>query len=145
MRKFNLLLAVSTAAAVLLASLSASAQTAAVKPVLERVVECTNRPGFQAVWGYANSNSSEVTIPIGSSGMINSFSPLPNERGQNTVFLQGRQVAVFRTDLEPGVTLVWLLRGPDNRTRTATATSGSSTRRLQECPIPDPAPSPEPI
>lgn len=94
--------------------------TAAVKPVLENGGNVTaNGDGtYTATFGYMNQNSAGVNIPVGAN---NYFSPAPQDRGQTTTFLAGRQTSVFTVTMLPGETIVWTLRGPDGRVRTCTA------------------------
>ena len=53
---------------------------------------------FTLVFGYYNANSVPVSIPPGDS---NGFSPDPDERGQPTLFLPGRQRNVCRIVVGP--------------------------------------------
>jgi hypothetical protein len=105
-------------AASLIATAGASAQTAAVRPILECVLD--NPDGtYTAVFGYKNDNTVPVSAPVGST---NKFTPSPQDRGQTVTFRPGRTpygqgafVVVF-----PGGNLVWTLKG---RTSTASPTS----------------------
>lgn len=97
---------------------------APVRPVLE-VVHANGDGSYTAEFGYRNDNPFAVTIPVGSD---NRFSPSPADRGQDTVFAPGRQVRTFAVDFSGG-NLVWVLRGPDGRTRSATAGTGAAVPR----------------
>ena len=100
-----------------------------VRPILE----CVTQEGpsqYTAVYGYKNENAFPLIIPIGSR---NKFTPLPQDRGQPTVFWPGRTPpdrGVFHVPFDGG-DLVWALKGPDGSTRTATASSSS-----RRCPGP---------
>ncbi len=95
---------------------AASVAAAKVSPVLECVDQAVGG-GLTAVWGYSNPNAYAVTIAQGSG---NGFSPSAAGGRQPTVFMPGRQQAVFRVPITG--TTVWSLNG-----KTATA-SPSSTR-----------------
>lgn len=115
-------------------AISASEVTAPVKPILERVIKCTNIPdSYQAIWGYLNDFPEAVEIPVGTAPKsINKFDGASSQDlGQATSFLSGRQVATFRTSIALGQTLVWTL-GTSDSTRTATATI-PPTPREREC------------
>lgn len=89
------------------------------------IVECVREEGpgqFVAVFGYFNRNDQDVTIPVGSD---NRFTSAPQDRGQTTVFVPGRQVAAFEVPFD-GSNLVWTLRSPNGRQATATASTASS-------------------
>ncbi|MCX6163103.1 MAG: LruC domain-containing protein, partial [Ignavibacteriae bacterium] len=87
---------------ILLVSNISESQT--VTPKLEYVTNYGNGV-YLALWGYQNSGSNNVTIPISSSA--NKFAPTPRDRGQPTVFLPGRQYNVFNTPLTYGSSLNW--------------------------------------
>jgi hypothetical protein len=74
----------------------------------------------RARWGYINDFAGPADVAIGPK---NKFTPSPENRGQPTNFLPGRQRSVFSTALEgPGKNLVWTLETPvDGSRRTATA------------------------
>ena len=105
---------------------------AAFQPV-RPILECVTQEGpsqYTAVYGYKNENAFPLIIPIGSR---NKFTPLPQDRGQPTVFWPGRTPpdrGVFQVPFDGG-DLVWTLKGPDGSTRTATASSSS-----RRCPGP---------
>jgi hypothetical protein len=98
-----------------------SAVGAAVKPVLECVVDNPDST-YTAYFGYANLNAANVLIPT---GVDNKFTPSPENRGQTTDFLPGRQVSVFQVSENDGTNLVWRVKGPDGKARTSTASQGS--------------------
>lgn len=101
-------------------TLQAPVTNAAISPVLECVR--TNGPGsYTAFFGYKNNNTVTVSIPVGAN---NRFTPLPQDRGQTTSFLPGRQVRQFSVTWGGG-NLVWTLKGPDGKGRTSTASPSS--------------------
>jgi hypothetical protein len=109
-----------TATATPTATLSPTA-TATSTPVtgqpLHPVLECVTvaaDDSYVAYFGYLNENDITVIIPIGPD---NRFTPPPNDRGQPTLFLPGRQYHIFSV-ASPGHALVWHLDG-------STATAGS--------------------
>lgn len=109
---------------------------AALRPVLECVDD--NGDGtYTAHFGYKNDDIVNVVVPAGSD---NRFTPAPQDRGQSTDFLPGRQVRVFSIDFD-GNNLVWTLRGPNGQTRTATASSNPA----QRCAAPAPTPVATPV
>jgi CSLREA domain-containing protein len=90
-----------------------------VSPVLECVFDRGKdvNPRYLARFGYNNPNAVSVTIPVGSD---NRFTPNPQDRGQPTTFLPGRQRFVFDVPFQSG-NQVWTLNG-----RTSTASPSSS-------------------
>jgi hypothetical protein len=86
-----------------------------VRPVLECVVDNGNG-SYTARFGYKNENLFDVTIPVGAK---NKFTPAPENRGQTTTFVPGRQRNTFTVTFD-GRPLVWTLNG-----RTSTASSRS--------------------
>ncbi len=87
---------------------------------------------YTAVFGTNNPNADTVYLGIGPE---NSFSPVPEDRGQGTDFAPGRTPeAVTVSGIPLGVSLTWALDGGN-----ATATSGFDTR----CEV-DPPITPEP-
>ena len=95
---------------------------------------------YTAIMGYNNTskdaagNPISVTVPIGSqSGFQNRFNPAPQDRGQPTTFLPGRQVAVFSFDW-PGSNVNWFLT-------TCTGVVGLAGSR---CATPTPTPTTTP-
>lgn len=94
-----------------------------VRPVLECVDEI-NEVEYIAHFGYKNENTVNVDIPIGGE---NKFTPAPQDRGQPTTFLPGRQTFVYEVPFN-GDNLVWTLDG-----RTSTASRFS--KRCNEPPV----------
>ncbi len=91
-----------------------------MRPLLDCVAD-TGGGKLTALFGYRNSNTVPVTITVGAN---NFFTPAPQDQGQTTVFLPGRQHRVFNVAFT-GTSLVWTIVGPDGATRTATASSAS--------------------
>ncbi|MCA9961844.1 MAG: hypothetical protein KC443_22550 [Anaerolineales bacterium] len=79
---------------------------------LRPIVNCATNNGdgtITAFFGYKNSNSFDVTIPV---GVNNSFFPQPFDRGQPTLFLAGDYDFVFKATFnEQDVGLIWWLDG----------------------------------
>ncbi|NJO07257.1 MAG: hypothetical protein HC876_18060, partial [Chloroflexaceae bacterium] len=92
-----------------------------VGPVLDCVVDNGNGT-FTAYFGYNNTNSVPVSIPI---GLQNSFNPGPADRGQPSNFAVGRTASYpsspLRVNFASGQTLTWRIGNS-----TASAGSGSS-------------------
>src|SRR5262249_10027320 len=110
------------------AGLAGSDTAAAAKKPVQPILECVADAGggsYTAHFGYENENASAIRIPVGSS---NKFTPVPEHRGQTTLFAPGRSPAypnaAFQVGFD-GSDLVWRLKGPDGQTRTATASSTS--------------------
>jgi hypothetical protein len=90
-----------------------------VTPKRESVID--NGDGtFTAYFGYDNTYSTTQTISISNN---NKFTPAPQDRGQPTSFLPGRQVNVFSVTWD-GSNLVWSL---DGATTTANASQSTIT------------------
>jgi hypothetical protein len=87
-----------------------SVVTALPKPV--RLViekEIDNHNGTMTAWfGYLNVNDRSVYIPVGDK---NSFSPIPIDRGQATIFLPGRHKYVFGVTFPNTINIEWQLNG----------------------------------
>lgn len=132
-----------TLGAVLAFSSAAFAQ-AALRPVLECVDD--NGDGtYTAHFGYRNEDTINVAVPVGTG---NRFTPAPQDRGQTTDFLPGRQVRTFSVVFD-GSNLVWTLTGPNGQTRTATASSNPAQRCIAAptatpTPVPTDTPTPTP-
>jgi hypothetical protein len=77
-----------------------------VQPIVESVVPLGNGT-YSATFGYNNSSSTAITIPVGPQ---NGFSPDPAGRGQPTLFLPGRHRNVF-TVIFSGAPITWSLGG----------------------------------
>ena len=92
----------------------------AVTPLLECVMDrgANANPRYTAVFGYDNPNTFAKSMAVGST---NKFAPNPQDRGQTTVFLPGRQHNAFFVDFSSG-TLTWTLSAK------TVAASFSSTR-----------------
>ncbi len=92
-----------------------------IQPVLECV---TNNGGgsYTAHFGYNNPNTYPVNIPI--SGQ-NGFTPPPQDRGQPTAFLPGRQYFVFSVDFGGMPPISWHL---DSSTAMASDNSPTCNR-----------------
>lgn len=70
------------------------------------LVECVKNNGggsYTAKFGYRNDNTKSVFVPVGAN---NKFSPSPENRGQPTIFLPGRNYEVFSVNFD-GRNLVW--------------------------------------
>jgi hypothetical protein len=83
-------------------------------------VECVKNNGggsYTAKFGYLNNNINSVFVPVGTN---NKFSPAPENRGQSTIFLPGRNYEVFSVDFD-GRNLVWNIF-----TKKATASKNST-------------------
>lgn len=80
-----------------------------VTPVLECVIDkgASANPRYAAVFGYNNPNSFAKAIAIGTNNM---FSTTPTDRGQDTVFLPGRQRNTFAVPFNSG-SMTWKLNG----------------------------------
>lgn len=92
-----------------------------ISPVVECVIDLGGG-AFKARFGYNNPNPVAITIPVGNT---NKFTPSPQNRGQATFFLPGRQRNVFDVT-HTGGNLVWTLNG-----KTATASLKHPTRCSQ--------------
>ncbi len=83
------------------------AAAASVQPMLECVWQDGADPHvYEAVWGYNNTSSTMVALPIGAS---NGFSPEPADRGQGTSFLPGSHDNTMVTPWDGNGTLKWTL------------------------------------
>lgn len=96
-----------------------------IYPLVECVLDNKNGT-YTAFFGYDNTNSVPVTIPVGTN---NRFSPSPENRGQPTTFAPGRTPvwpnAAFSVVFD-GNPLTWKLKGSDNVLRTAVADDKST-------------------
>ncbi len=107
-----------------------AAPTAQSIPAISPVLECVAVSGstIKAYYGYNNSSTTVTNLAVGSN---NFFIPSPQDRGQPTRFLPGREVAVFTTTFSGG-SITWSLTG---RTATAGSTNTACTaRRLDSQP-----------
>lgn len=97
-----------------------------IVPVLKCVKHDCATCGYSAVFGYVNSNPVTSAMPVGD---MNSFSPLPADRGQPTSFELGSHLGLFEVDLDPTVGVVaWKLG----------ETVVTATMSSQRCPLPCP-------
>ncbi|MCC6832075.1 MAG: hypothetical protein IT200_12070 [Thermoleophilia bacterium] len=98
-------------------ALAPAVMAAPVVPVAECVLPSDT--GLRAWFGYDNPGAA-VTVPVGPS---NTITPVPEDRGQPTTLLPGRQRGVFSAVIDPAVgTATWLLEtDPAAAPRTATA------------------------
>ncbi len=80
--------------------------TGSVKPILECVFHDPGTGQYDALWGYTNTSTIPVTIPVGSQ---NSFSPSPADRGQVTTFSPGTHDNVFVVSWSGASDLTWAL------------------------------------
>ncbi|WP_235845978.1 serine/threonine protein kinase [Dictyobacter aurantiacus] len=89
-----------------------------VKPILE-CVHLQGASGYVAKFGYLNTSSDNVTIPVGDNNMI-----VPSQYSGSlpTNFVPGRQYAVVQINASSGDVLVWALNG-------ATATASALSTR----------------
>ena len=76
-----------------------------VKPVLKCVDKLANNQ-YRAHFGYTNSSSSSVSIPV---GFFNRFWPPPIFRGQPTVFAPGSQADVVQVTFSGFSASIWVL------------------------------------
>jgi hypothetical protein len=84
-----------------------------------------------AHWGYTNTWTNQVTVPVGNRpGQQNYFSPSPEDRGQPTKFQPGTHNNVFTVTFSG--TLTWYLDDANGTPNSATASSSST----QCAPVP---------
>lgn len=76
-----------------------------VKPVF-KCVEKLSSTSYRAHFGYTNSSSTAVSIPI---GFNNRFYPNPQGRGQPTSFLPGAQADVVQATFPSSSAVAWVL------------------------------------
>jgi hypothetical protein len=105
-----------------------------VKPKLECVFEVPDKADtYIAVWGYENTATTPVEIPIGTD---NRFDPAPEGRGQPTRFAVGRQTNVFTVTWN-GTNLSWRLDGTSN------VTASRNSKKCDSPPVPQGTDSPQ--
>jgi hypothetical protein len=75
-------------------------------PILDCVTQ-QNDTTYTAWFGYENTNSISITVPVGPQ---NKFTPTPNDRNQPTVFNPGRKDYIFSVVFN-GNNLTWKLNG----------------------------------
>lgn len=77
-----------------------------LNPILDCITQ-QNDTTYTAWFGYENTNSTSITVPIGPQ---NKFTPTPNDRTQPTVFDPGRKDKIFSVVFN-GKNLTWKLNG----------------------------------
>jgi hypothetical protein len=92
-----------------------------VRPVL-KCVEKTGTNTYSAHFGYTNSSSASISIPI---GFFNRFFPSPINGGQPTVFSPGTQPDVVRVPFNRTGAVAWILG----------VSFDIATSRSRACPI----------
>jgi hypothetical protein len=103
-----------------------------VNPKLECVFANTSAGNYIAVWGYENTGSTAVEIPVGTN---NRFDPLPQDRGQPTKFAAGRQTNVFTVTWD-GTNLTWRINGNF-------VTASRNSKACDNPPVPQGSDSPQ--
>ncbi len=94
-------------------------------PLLDCVVD--NGDGtYTAHFGYSNSSSSAISLPVGPK---NKFEPPPQNRGQPTVFQPGEHHDVFTVTFN-GSKIKWMLKADGDRRHQVDADANSG------CPVP---------
>jgi uncharacterized repeat protein (TIGR01451 family) len=84
-------------------------------------VTCVTNQGstYSATFGYENEDTETNTIPI---GPLNSFTPLPADRGQSTTFRPGNVPQAFTVNgIAAGTRLTWSLTSEETRYAEASA------------------------
>jgi hypothetical protein len=89
---------------------------------------------FELVYGYMNRNTTEIAIPLGAD---NRLDPAPDDRGQPTNFLPGRQRNAFRIHVPADFKgkIVWTVRYADT-----VQTAGGSIDQNYSLDVGDPEP-----
>ena len=106
-----------------------------VKPKLECVFEVPDKADtYIGVWGYENTGSAAVEIPIGTN---NRFDPTPEGRGQPTRFAPGRQTNVFTVTWN-GTNLSWRINGDF-------VTASRNSKKCDAPPVPQGSDSPQAV
>ena len=77
-----------------------------VKPTL-KCVDKLSSTSYKAHFGYVNTSSSSISIPVGS--FYNRFFPNPTGRGQPTVYLAGTQPDVVQVTFSSQSFVAWVL------------------------------------
>jgi hypothetical protein len=94
-------------------------------PTVTCVVNNTDG-SITAHFGYVNSWTNQITVPIGiRTGGANAFSPTPEDRGQPTQLDPGTVSDVFTVTFT-GASLTWMLDDAKGTPNSATATSSST-------------------
>ncbi len=107
-------------AVVILLAVSLVPVGASVSPVLENVTDRCDGT-FLATFGYENTSSGTVTLPIGPSNNFSGTDAV--DAGQPTDFAPGRRTNVFNVIFD-GSNIVWTL---DGRTETASGNAADNT------------------
>src|SRR6266700_4003617 len=76
-----------------------------VKPTLKCVERLTSS-SYRAHFGYVNTSSSSIPIPV---GFYNRFFPSPQERGQPTAFAHGTSPDVVQVTFSSSSLIAWIL------------------------------------
>jgi hypothetical protein len=107
--------------------------------VLVPLLDCVENNGdgtFTAHFGYVNTGSSAITLPVGPKNM---FVGGDKDRGQPTVFNPGEHLSVFSVVFGALDTLKWLLKADGDRRHQVEASATS-----EACATPTPTPTPTP-
>lgn len=126
-RSLHVVVALACAAAVALVApgLAAASPQSKLTPLVT-CVDLNTDGTITAHWGYTNTWTNQVTVPIGNRpGQQNYFSPGAEDRGQPTKFSPGTSNNVFTVTFTG--TLTWFLDDANGTPNSATASS-SSTR-----------------
>jgi len=108
-------------------------------PLLECVVNNGNGT-YTAHFGYLNTGSSNIILPVGPKNM---FVGGEKDRGQPTVFYPGENLDQFTVVFEALDTLKWMLKADGDRRHQVEA-SATSEACATPTPTPTPGPTPEP-
>jgi len=112
-------------------------------PLLECVVNNGNGT-YTAHFGYLNTGSSNIILPVGPKNM---FVGGEKDRGQPTVFYPGENLDQFTVVFEALDTLKWMLKADGDRRHQVEASATSeacATPTPTPTPGPTPGPTPEP-
>lgn len=117
--------------------------------VLVPLLECVDNNGdgtYTAHFGYLNTGSSAITLPVGPKNM---FVGGDKDRGQPIVFYPGEHLSEFTVVFDALDTLKWMLKADGDRRHQveASATSeacASGTPEPTPPPTPPPTPAPTP-
>ena len=91
------------------------------------LLECVDDNGngtFTAHFGYLNTTSSVITLPVGAKNM---FVGGDKDRGQPTVFLPGEHLSEFTVVFDALDTLKWMLKADGDRRHQVEASATSET------------------
>jgi len=109
--------------------------------VLVPLLECVENNGngtYTAHFGYLNTGSSNIILPVGPKNM---FVGGEKDRGQPTVFYPGENLDQFTVVFEALDTLKWMLKADGDRRHQVEA---SATSEACATPTPTPTPGPTP-